>query len=80
MAKIYASTGNYDAAVDHAHRAGLLSPDNLAYRLQEATLYALLERWDELAGALNEVQRRFPVRSQSNASFRDLQLRLDASK
>jgi len=80
MAKIYASTGDYDTAVDHAHRAGLLSPDNLAYRLQEATLYALLERWDELAGALNEVQRRFPVRSQSNASFRDLQLRLDASK
>jgi len=76
LAKIHASRGEADAAVDYARRAGASSPDNLAYRLQEATLYALLERWDDLGEVLDDVGSRFPLRSKSDATFRLLQARL----
>jgi hypothetical protein len=75
LAKIHAVTGEYDAAVRHARRAGQLAADNLGYRLQEATLYALLGRWDDLSVVLNEVEKRFPVRANSDPMFRDLRSR-----
>ena len=76
LAKIHASRGEADAAVGYARRAGASAPDNLAYRLQEATLYALLERWDDLGEVLDDVGSRFPLRSKSDATFRLLQARL----
>jgi len=75
VAKIHASAGDHDAAVRHARRAGELSPDNLAYRLQEATLYAVLERWGNLGVVLDEIARRFPVRADSDSTFQDLRAR-----
>ena len=72
VAKIHASAGDHEAAVDHAQRAGELAADNLAYRLQEATLYALLARWSELGLLLGEIETRFPVRANADPAFRRL--------
>jgi hypothetical protein len=72
VAKIHASAGDHEAAVRHAHRAGELAADNLEYRLQEATLYALLARWGDLGLLLGEVETRFPVRANSDPVFRKL--------
>jgi hypothetical protein len=72
VAKIHASVGDHEAAVGHAHRAGELVADNLAYRLQEATLYALLARWSELGLLLGEIETRFPVRANADPAFRKL--------
>jgi hypothetical protein len=72
VAKIHASEGENDAAVGHARRAGEAAADNLAYRLQEATLYALLERWDDLTIVLDDIENRFPLRADANPTFRNL--------
>ncbi|NCF83578.1 MAG: hypothetical protein GWP74_18420 [Proteobacteria bacterium] len=72
VAKILASTGDYDAAVRRAQRAGELAADSLEYRLQEATLYALLQRWDDLTITLDDVESRFPVRANADPRFRNL--------
>jgi len=62
--------------VRRARRAGELASDNMAYRLQEATLYAVLERWNELRVVLDDVARRFPVRAVADSTFRNLRARL----
>ena len=72
VAKIHASVGDHEAAVGHAHRASELVADNLAYRLQEATLYALLARWSELGLLLGEIETRFPDRANADPAFRKL--------
>jgi len=72
LAKLHAVAGEYDESVRHAQLAGKLAADNLAYRLQEAILYALLERWKELGDVLNDIEVRFPVRATSDATFLDL--------
>jgi hypothetical protein len=72
MAKIYAVSADHEAAVRHARRAGELSADNLTYRLQEATLYAILERWDDLGASLDAIAQRFPVRAKADSTYRDL--------
>lgn len=79
LAKIHASWGDYETAVAHAHRAGELAGANLDYRLQEATLYALLERWHELGKALDEIEKRFPARADSSAAYKDLRSRYEAA-
>jgi hypothetical protein len=76
IAKIHAAAGEHDAAVRRARRAGELAGDNMAYRLQEATLYAVLERWNELRAVLDDVARRFPVRADADSTFRNLRARL----
>ena len=40
--------------------------------MQEATLYALLERWDDLSFLLDEIENRFPVRANADSAFRNL--------
>ena len=77
MAKILASAGEYDAAVRHALRAGTIAADNLEYRLQEAILYALLARWEELLVVLDEVENRFPDRANADSRFQDLRGQYD---
>ena len=72
VAKTHAAAGDHDAAVRHARRAGELAVDNLTYRMQEATLYALLERWDDLSFLLDEIENRFPVRANADSAFRNL--------
>lgn len=72
MAKILASAGELDSAVGHAQRAGEVAADNLEYRLQEAILYALLRRWDELLIVLDDIENRFPVRANADSRFQDL--------
>ena len=71
LAKILVAAGDYDGAVSHAQRAGELVGDNLEYRLQEATLYALLERWEPLGRVLDQMEERFPVRAGADRRFRD---------
>ncbi|NIM28555.1 MAG: hypothetical protein GTO67_01165 [Gammaproteobacteria bacterium] len=71
-AKIYAIAGESERAVSHARLAGRAAEKNLNYRLQEASLYALLERWDELGSVLEEIREGFPVRAQADPMFRDL--------
>ena len=71
-AKLYAIAGESDEAVRHAQLAGRAAADNLNYRLQEATLYALLKRWQELGDVLGEIEARFPVRANADATYRDL--------
>ena len=71
-AKLEATAGRHDQAVEHARRAGRAAADNLSYRLQEATLYALLERWPELGEALDEIEARFPARAPSDPTYREL--------
>jgi hypothetical protein len=78
VAKILASTGDYDAAVRRAQRAGELAADSLEYRLQEATLYALLQRWDDLTITLDDVESRFPVRANADSRFRNLRGRRES--
>ena len=78
VAKILASTGDYDAAVRRAQRAGELAADSLEYRLQEATLYALLQRWDDLTITLDDVESRFPVRANADPRFRNLRGRRES--
>ena len=73
LAKSYASTREFDTAVLHARRAGQLSADNLSYRLQEAILYATLQRWDELGAVLEDIASRFPTRAGSNETYQQLQ-------
>jgi len=73
LAKSYASSREFDVAVLHAQRAGRLAADNLSYRLQEAILYATLQRWDELGAVLEDIASRFPARAGSNATYRQLQ-------
>ena len=72
MAKILASAGKLDPAVGHAQWAGEVAADNLEYRLQEAILYALLGRWEELLKVLDEVENRFPDRVDADSRFQDL--------
>ena len=80
LAKIHAASGDYDSAVAHARKAGTLEPGNLQYRLQEATLYALLERWNELGAALDEIERRFSGRAESDATFKGLRNQYGTAK
>ena len=80
VAKIHASSGDYDAAVRHAHRAGDSAVDILAYRIQEATLYALLERWDDLVLLLDEIENRFPARASANPAYRNLKEQLERAR
>lgn len=79
VAKIHVSAGDHEAAVRHAHRAGELAADNLAYRLQEATLYALLARWSDLGLVLGEVETRFPVRANADPAYRKLKSQYDSA-
>ena len=78
VAKILASTGDYDAAVRRAQRAGELAADSLEYRLQEAILYALLQRWDDLTIMLDDLESRFPVRANADPRFRNLRGRRES--
>ena len=71
-AKLLAAAGRYDEAVEHAKSAGLAAGGNLSYRLHEATLYALLERWQLLGKALDEIATRFPVRAGVDPVYREL--------
>ena len=80
VAKIHASSGDYDAAVRHAHRAGDSAVDILAYRIQEATLYALLERWDDLVLLLDEIENRFSARASANPAYRNLREQLERAR
>jgi hypothetical protein len=80
MAKLYAIAGANDEAVYHARLAGKSAGDNLAYRLQEAILYALLERWDELGKVLGEIEAQFSVRAQTDPTFRDLRAQYERSR
>jgi hypothetical protein len=41
--------------------------------VQEATLYVLLERWDDLSFLLDEVENRFRVRATADPAFRNLE-------
>ena len=61
----------------HALRAGTIAADNLEYRLQEAILYALLARWEELLVVLDEVENRFPDRANADSRFQDLRGQYD---
>jgi tetratricopeptide (TPR) repeat protein len=79
VAKFLASAGEYDSAVRHAQRAGELAADNLEYRLQEAILYALLGRWDELLMVLDEAEYRFPDRANADSRFQDLRRQYDSA-
>jgi len=72
VAKNHVLAGENDAAVRHAGRAGKSAGNNLAYRLQEATLYALLERWDNLTIVLDEIETQFPLRANADPTFRIL--------
>jgi len=74
-AKLHALAGRRDQAVEHARRAGRVAGANLSYRLQEATLYALLERWPLLGETLDEIAVRFPARADTDPSYRDLRIR-----
>ena len=80
LAKIHAVAGDFDGAVAHARKAGALARDNLQYRLQEATLYALLERWKELGTALADIEKQFPERVESDATFKELRRRYAAAR
>jgi hypothetical protein len=80
IAKLYAIAGDGDEAVHHARLAGRLASDSLTYRLQEATLYALLERWEELGMALATIDARFPVRAPADSAYRDLRALYDRSR
>ena len=71
-AKLYAIAGDDDRAVRHAQAAGRIAGENLAYRLQEATLYALLERWEELGVVLDEIESKFPARTKNDSTYLDL--------
>ncbi len=79
LAKILVAAGDYDGAVSHAQRAGELAEDHLEYRLQEATLYALLERWDALQVVLDQMESRFPVRAAADGRFRDFRALHDSA-
>ncbi|NIR58806.1 MAG: hypothetical protein GWO02_04445 [Gammaproteobacteria bacterium] len=79
LAKFHAAAGHHDAAVAAAARAGTLAGDNLAYRLQEATLYGLLGRNEELAAALEEIEAAFPRRAPGDPTFIELRARLRSS-
>ena len=79
LAKIHAVAGDLDSAVAHARKAGALAHDNLQYRLQEATLYALLERWNELGMALADIEKQFSGRAESDATFKELRRRYAAA-
>jgi hypothetical protein len=79
-AKLHVIAGDKDKAVRHARLAGRAAGENLAYRLQEASLYALLERWDELGEVLAEIASRFPVRAQADPIFRDLNERYESRR
>jgi hypothetical protein len=80
MAKLYAIAGDNDEAVYHARLAGRSAGDNLAYRLQEAMLYALLERWEELGKVLGEIEARFAVRTQTDPTYRNLRSQYERSR
>jgi hypothetical protein len=80
MAKLYAIAGDNDGAVRHARLAGLSAGENLAYRLQEATLYALLERWRELGETLEEIEARFSVRVKTDPMYSDLRAQYERSR
>jgi hypothetical protein len=80
LAKLYAIGGDDDEAVRHAQLAGRSAANNLNYRLREAMLYALLERWRELGDALADIEARFPVRAKSDTAFRDLQGRYNRNR
>ena len=80
VAKILASAGEYDSAVGHAQRAGELAADNLEYRMQEAILYALLGRWEELLNVLDEVENRFPDRADADPRFQELRRQYDSAR
>jgi len=80
LAKISVAAGDYDRAVSHAQKAGALVQGNLELRLQEATLYALLERWDALGLALDQIEGRFPVRAGADQRFRDFRALLDSAR
>jgi len=72
LARLHALAGNDDEAVRHARLAARAQPAILSYRLQEATLYALLERWIELGEVLSDIETRFPIRAKADATYRDL--------
>ena len=80
LAKLLVAAGDYDGAVGHAQRAGGLVEDNLEYRLQEATLYALLERWDALQIVLEQVADRFPVRAAADRRFQEFRVLHDSAR
>lgn len=71
-AKQHAFLGEHEEAVRAASRAGKLASDNLHYRMQEATLLALLGRRDALAELLDEIERRFPRRAEADPTYREL--------
>jgi hypothetical protein len=75
LAKYHAARGEYDEAVRQADRAGKLAAGNLAYRLQQATLLAWLERWDALDILLGDIEKRFPRRAPADPIYRDLRRR-----
>lgn len=75
LAKYHAARGEYDEAVSIAHAAGELAAGNLAYRLQQATLLAWLERWDALEILLDDIEERFPRRAPADPIYRDLRRR-----
>ncbi len=77
VAKLYTIAGDRDKAVLHARLAGRSAGDNLAYRLQEATLYALFGRWRELGSTLGEIEQRFPIRAQADSVYQDLRAQYD---
>ena len=72
IAKLHAIAGRHDEAVEHARLAGRAAGGNFAYRLEEATLYALLERWQALGEVLDEMAARFPVRAPAEPRYRNL--------
>ena len=78
LAKLHVLAGDDDEAVRHARLAGRAAGDNFTYRLQEATLYALLERWGDLSDALGEIENRFPMRSRADPRYASLRSRLDS--
>lgn len=80
LAKLYAMAGDGDEAVNHAHQAGRLAGNSLTYRLQEATLYAMIERWEELGVALADIDARFPVRAPADSTYRDLRALYERSR
>ena len=79
LAKILVAGGDYDGAVGRAQRVGELAEGHLEYRLQEATLYALLERWDALQIVLHQIETRFPVRAAADQRFRDFRALHDSA-